>query len=58
MLVIEEGARISWQEFFNHKVIKIEAEISHTMSTTFTIEDLTLNNVVIQSGSLSLSDKE
>lgn len=33
MLVIDEGARITWQEFFNHKVIRIEVDIPHTMST-------------------------
>jgi serine/threonine-protein kinase ULK/ATG1 len=33
MLVIDEGARITWQEFFNHKVIRIEVEMPHTMST-------------------------
>ncbi|CAD8126994.1 unnamed protein product [Paramecium sonneborni] len=58
MLVIEENNRISWQDFFNHKAIKIEQDPQFTLSTQDTVEDLTLNNFLIQSASLSLSDKE
>ncbi|CAD8044009.1 unnamed protein product [Paramecium primaurelia] len=58
MLVIDENSRISWQEFFNHKAIKIEQDPIYILSTQDSVEDLTLNNFVIQSGSLSLSDKE
>jgi serine/threonine-protein kinase ULK/ATG1 len=56
MLVVEEDKRITWDEFFNHRAIKISMDSNCYLIND--VEDLTANNFLLKSCITSLSDEQ